>query len=102
MLFRLQGESQNMERQSFSPPLSPITEHLQHLVGQGRDFPDGSDGKESARNAGDPGLILGSGKCLGEENGSPLQYSCLENSMGRGAWQAIAHGVAKSWTWLSN
>ena len=80
MLFRIQEESQNMERQSFSPSLSPITEHLQHLVGQGRGFPAGSDGKESACNAGDPGLILGSGRGLGKENGSPLQYSCLENS----------------------
>ena len=39
---------------------------------------------------------------IGEGNGNPLQYSCLENSMGRGAWRAAAHGVAKSWTWLSD
>ena len=75
MLFRLQEESQNMETQSFSLPLSPVTEHLQHLVGQGTGLPAGSDGKESACNAGDPGLILGSGRCLGKENGSPIQYS---------------------------
>ena len=46
----------------------------------------GSDGKESACNAGDLGLISGSGRCPRERNGYPLQYSCLENSMDRGAW----------------
>ena len=49
-------------------------------------FPGGSDGKESACNAGDPGSIPGSGRSLGEGNGNPLQYSCLENPMDRGAW----------------
>ena len=58
-------------------------------------FPDGSDGKESACNAGDPGSVPESGRSLGEGNGYPLQYSCLENSMDRGAWQAIVHGVTK-------
>ena len=48
-------------------------------------FPGGSDGKESACNAGDPGLILGSGRFPGEGNGYPFQYSYLENSMDRGA-----------------
>ena len=61
-------------------------------------FPGGSDGKESACNAGDSGLIPGLGSSPGEGNGSPLQYSCLENSVDRGAWQAIVQGVAKSWT----
>jgi len=51
-------------------------------------FPGGSDGKESACNAGDLGLIPGSGRFLGEENGNALQYSCLENSIDRGAWWA--------------
>ena len=59
-------------------------------------FPGASDGKESACNAEDPGLIPGSGRSLGEGNGNPLQYSCLENSMDRGAWRATVHGVAKS------
>ena len=45
-----------------------------------------------------PGLIPGWGRSPGEENGSPLQYSCLENPMDRGAWRATAHGVTKSWT----
>ena len=54
----------------------------------------GSDGKESACNAGDLGLIPGSGRSPGEGNGNPLlQYSCLENPMDRVAWQATVHGV---------
>ena len=48
--------------------------------------PGGSDGKESACNAGDPGLIPGSRRCPGEGSGNPLQYSCLENSMDREDW----------------
>ena len=48
-----------------------------------------------------PGSILGSGRSPGGGNGNPLQYSCLENPMDRGAWWAIAYGVTKSWTWLS-
>ena len=55
-----------------------------------------SDGKESACNAEDPGSIPGSGISPGEGNGYPLQYSCLENSMDRGAWMATVHGVTKS------
>ena len=58
-------------------------------------FPGGSDGKESACNAGDEGLIPGSGRPPGEGNGNPLQYSCLENSMDRRAWWARVPGVAK-------
>ena len=54
----------------------------------------GSDGKESAFNAGDPGLIPGSGRSPGEGNDNPFQYSCLGNPMDSGAWQAIVHGVA--------
>ena len=51
-----------------------------------KDFPGGSDGKVSAYNAEDPGSIPGLGRSPGEVNGNPLQYSCLENPMGRGAW----------------
>ena len=54
-----------------------------------------SVGKESACNAGDPGLIPGSGRSPGEGNGNPLQYSCLENPMDRGAWQATVHGFTR-------
>ena len=64
------------------------------------DFPSGSDGKEPACNARDPGLTPGSGRSSGEGIGYTLQYSCLENSMDRGAWWATVHGVAKSWRWL--
>ena len=65
-------------------------------------FPGGSEGKASAYNAGDPGSIPGSGRCLGEGNGNPLQYRCLENPMEGGAWWATVHGVTKSWTRLSD
>ena len=65
-------------------------------------FPGGSGGKVSACNAGDLGLIPGSGKAPGEGNGNLLQYSCLENPMEGGVWQATVHGLAKSRTWLSN
>ena len=60
-------------------------------------FPGGSSGKESACNAGDLALIPGLGRSPGEGKGYPLQYSGLENSM-----DCILHGVAKSWTQLSN
>ena len=75
-----------------------------HLVGrkwqqffrQGDGFPGGSDCKESACNVGDLGLIPELGRSPGEESGNPLQYSCLENPMNRGAWRATVHGVKKS------
>ena len=60
----------------------------------GRTFPGGS-GKEPVCNAGDLGLILGLERSPGEGTGHPLQYSGLENSVDRGAWQATVHGVAK-------
>ena len=63
-------------------------------------FPGGSDGKESACNAGHLGSNPESGRSPGEGNGNPLQYSCLENPMDRGAWRATVHGVAKSWIQL--
>ena len=63
---------------------------LSSSIAQG--FPGGSDGEKSACSAGDPG----SGRPLGEGNGNPLQYSCLENPRDREAWQAIVHRVAKS------
>ena len=61
-----------------------------------RGFPGVSDGKESACNAGDLGLIPGLGRSRGEGNGNPLQYSCLENPMDGGAWWATVHGVTES------
>ena len=58
----------------------------------------GASGKELTCQTGDLGSIPGLGRSSGEGNGDPLQYSCLENSMDRGAWWAIVHGVAQSWT----
>ena len=75
---------------------------MSYLVISFVDFPGGSDGKASACNAGDLGLIAGWGRSLEEGNGKPLQYSCLENSMDRGAWWAAVHGATKSWTRLSD
>ena len=65
-------------------------------------FPGGSDGKESACGAGDLGLIPGSGRSPGGGHGNPLQYSCLENPMDRGPWQATVLGVTESQTRLSD
>ena len=65
-------------------------------------FPGGSEVKESACNAGNPGLIPVLGRSPGEGNGNPLQYSCLKNSMDRGARWAPVHGVTKSRTRLSD
>ena len=58
-------------------------------------FPHGAVSKESACNTGDPGSIPGSGRCPGEGFGNPLEYSCLENPMDRGARRATVHGVAR-------
>ena len=63
-----------------------------------QEFPGGSEGKESACNAGDLSSIPGSGKAPGEGNGNPLQYSCLENPMDGGPWRATDHRVAKNQT----
>ena len=73
-----------------------------NLCSKQEDFLGGSDGKEFACNAGDPGSIPGLGRSPGDGNGNPLQYSFLENSMNRGDWWATVHGVAKSWTHLSD
>ena len=59
-------------------------------------FPHSSVDKESVCNAGDPGSIPGLGRSLGEGNGNPLQYSCLENPMDRGARQATVYGVVRT------
>ena len=58
-------------------------------------FPGGSDRKGSAGSAGDPGSVPGSGRAPGEGNDYPLQYSCLENSVDRGAWWAAVHGLTE-------
>ena len=61
-------------------------------------FPGSSAGKESACNAGHPGLIPGLGSSPAVGHGNPLKYSCLENPMDRGAWKTIVHGVTESQT----
>ena len=61
-------------------------------------YPGGSDGKESACNVEDLSLTPGLGRSPGEGHGNPLQCSCLENPIDRGAWRAIVHGVTKSRT----
>ena len=71
-----------------------ITE-LNHLLKQ---FLGSSDNKESTYNTGDPGVIPRSGRSTGKGKGNPLQYSCLENPMDGGTWQATVHRVAKSQT----
>ena len=78
--------------------LSKILNDPSNLLG----FPDGSDGEESASSAGDLGWIPGLGRSPEERNGNPLQYSCLENSTDRGAWQAAVHRVTKSETRLTD
>ena len=65
-------------------------------------FPAGSDGKESVCNVGDLALISRLGRFPEGRHGNPLQYSCLENPMDRGAWWPTVHGVTKSQTQLSN
>ena len=63
-------------------------------------FPSGSDGEESTCNVGHLGSIPGLGRSPGEGNGNPLQYSCLENPVDRGAWWATIYRVTQSWTQL--
>ena len=80
----------------FPAPFLPYCQHSRNIVIYSfSGFPHSSFGKESACNAGDLGSIPGSGRSSGEGNGNPLQYSCLENPMDRGVWQAIVHGVAR-------
>ena len=81
-------------------PLSIIFGFVLFLAGLG--FPGSSDGKEYTCNAGDLSSVPGLGKSPGGGHGNPLQYSCLENSVDRGVWQAAVHGVAKSRIQLSD
>ena len=75
------------------------------MIGSGLGFPGGTVVKNPSANAGDArdtGLIPGSGRSSGGGNDNPLQYSCLEDPMDRGPWQATVHGVAESWRRLSD
>ena len=76
----------------------PLLSKFAYIIALG--FPGGSEvkAKASACNVGDQGSISGLGKTPEEGSGNPLQYSCLENSMDRGAWQATVHGIEKSRT----
>ena len=86
-------------------PIHAFSEPLPGVSSFGKNYTppplSGSDGKEAAHKAGDPGLILGLGRSPGEGNGNPLQY-CLENSTDRGDCLATVHGVPKSRTQLSD
>ena len=86
----------------FAGHISGLNFHIYQQIALDLVFPGGSDGEESAYNAGDPGLIPGSGRSPGEGNGNLLQYFFLENPMNRGAWWATVHGVTKSQTCLSD
>ena len=81
---------------------APPNVALDKLLCETLGFPGGSDSKESACSMGDSGSILGLRRSPGEGNGCPLQYSCPENPMDRGAWQVAVHGVSKSRTRLSD
>ena len=83
-------------------PVSPLAIHINEHSLSIWGFPRGSDGKEFACSVGDLGLIPGLGRSLGEGNGYLLQYSCLEKSKDRGAWQSTVHGVADSQTQQSD
>ena len=70
-------------------------ENFRSLFALIQGFPGGSDGKEYACDAGDPGSVPELGRSPGGGNGNPLKYSCLKNPMDKGAWQATVHGAAK-------
>ena len=104
-LSRVLGEAQHLESRQHEQSCFLVSDKLYPEVVSCREYLllfGGSDGRESACSAGDLGSIPGSGRSPGGGDGNPLQYSCLENPMGRGAWQATVHGVTKSWTRLSN
>ena len=91
------GRSENLRKRQ----IQKLVYHFSfHFIPFG--LPSGSEVKASARNAGDLDSIPGSGSSPGEGYGNPLQNSCLENPKNRGAWSATVHGIAKSWTRLSD
>ena len=85
-------------RNSLPCELAPLLVNISNIHSAG--LSGGSGGKESACSAGDPRLIPGSGRSLGGGSGYPLQYSCLENPMVRGAWWGTVHEVTESQTRL--
>ena len=83
------------------PPANLVKALPQVILYASTGFSGGSDGKESACHVEDLGLIPGLRRSPGEGNGNTFQYSCLENSMDRGAWWATVRGVTKNWTRLN-
>ena len=81
--------------------LSILKYHIKRILFFQKGLPCSSNGKESACEGGDQGSVPGLGSSSGEGNGNPLQNSCLENPMDRGAWQPTVQGVAKSQTQLN-
>ena len=100
--YSLSSYLSGMESNASPKPRSLLQISLASHKGTIGPFPAGSDGEESVCNAGDLGSISGLGRSPGEGYGSPLQCSCLENSIDRGAWQATVHGVAERQTRLSH
>ena len=100
LVFLVEGRTCREGMLSF--PLLPFSFIFYGVHGGPAGLPGGSDGKQSASNAGDLGSIPRSGRSPGEGNGSPLQCSCLENPMDRGAWRATVHGVTRSQTRLGD
>ena len=90
-------ENESVNEMGVRPPSGTPTSsnRVEETSTPERSFSRSSVDKESACNAGDPGSRPGSGRSPGEGNGNPLQYSCLENLMDRGAWQAPVNGVAR-------
>ena len=99
---RAQVNKMRNERWDLSTCITPMEGIITDYCANNEGFPGGSVVKNPPANVGDVGSIPGLGRSPREGNGNPLQYSCLENSMGRGAWRGIVHGVTKSQTWLSD
>ena len=96
--FFCQGFFQGPSQEILVSKIQDLCLYLSEHLGS----PGGSDDKEFACNSRDLGSVPESGRSPGEGKGNPLQYSCLENSIDRGAWQAIVHEVSKSQTRMSN
>ena len=101
-LYFLTGSSQLLQEGGRISLITLILQMIKRKPERLTSFPGGLDGKASAYNVGHPGSIPGSGRSPAEGNGNSLQYSCLENPMDGGTWQATVHGVTKSRTRLSN
>ena len=88
------------EKSEYMKDRSLMTQNLELIECKGRGLPRWLSGKESTCQSGDTSSIPGSRRSPGEENGNPVQYSCLENPTDRGTWRATVRGVAKSQTGL--